>query len=98
MLGVQVLQPALAELGAELGMCRAPDPEWMPRAEHIVVEARLGELGRAHRATQLCLAFEHGHAPASACQERSACERVDAAPDQDGVVVSHARARGTRRR
>ena len=97
-LGVQVLEPALGKGGTELCMCRAADPERMPRAEHVVMEARLGELGCPHSAAQLSFAFEDGHAPAATCQERRAGKRVDAAADEDSVVVSHARAAGIHRR
>ena len=97
MVGVEVRQPALGESGSQLGVRRAADPEGMPGAEDIVVEPRLRELGRAHRAAQLRLTLEDGDAPAGARQERRARKRVDAASDENGVVVSHARARGTRR-
>src|SRR5439155_9356729 len=40
LLGVQVFEAAFAERGAELGMCGASDPEWMPRAEDVVVKPR----------------------------------------------------------
>ena len=40
MLGVQVLEPVRGQLVAELRVRRAADPERMPRAEHVVAEAR----------------------------------------------------------
>src|SRR3984893_4062513 len=95
---VQVLQSTLRERRPELRVRRTTDPERMPGAEHVVVEARLGELGRAYRPAQLRLTLEHGYAPTGQGEERRTRERVDAAADHDSVVVSHARARGTRRR
>jgi len=97
-LRVEVLETALCELLAEQRMGRTPDPEWMPGAEDVVPEARLGQLGRFDRAAELCLAFEHADAPAGAEEEGCAGERVDPAADDDCVVVSHGRAPGTRRR
>ena len=48
-------------------------------------------------AAQTELALEDADAPAPLREERPARERVDAAADEDGVVVSHGRSRGTRR-
>src|SRR6185436_5016779 len=96
MVGVQVLEPAPGELLAELGVRRAADPERMPGAEDVVEVAGLGQLGRADAAAELRLALEDAHAPAATRQQRGTGERVDPAADDDRV--SHARARGTRRR
>ena len=97
-LRVQVLEPAGGELVAELGVSRAADPERMPGAEDVVQVAGLGDLGRADRTAELVLALQHAHAPAAACKQRRAGERVDAAADDDGVEINHRRAPGTRRR
>ena len=97
-LGVQVLEPARRELVAELRVRRAADPERMPRAEDVVVEPGLGQLRRVDRAAEPVVALEHADAPARAREQRAARERVDAAADDDRVVVSHPRAPGTRRR
>ena len=97
MLSVEVLEPARGELVAQLGMGRAADPERMPGAEDIMQEARLGQLRRLDRSPQLCLALEHADAPAAPREQRGARKRVDAAADDDGVVLSHVRAAGTPR-
>jgi len=48
--------------------------------------------------TRIALALQHAHAPARAREQCAARERVDPAPDDDCVVVSHARGPGTRHR
>ena len=62
-LGVQVLDAARLELGAELRVCRAPDPQRVPRAEDVVMEARPGDLRRLDRAPELGFALEDTDAP-----------------------------------
>ncbi len=74
MLGVQVLEPALGKRLAKLGVRGAAHPEWMPGAEDVVVETRLGELSCTDSSAQLRLPFEDGHAPAGTCQECGAGE------------------------
>ena len=68
-LGVQVLQAALGQSRPELGMRRAADPEWMPGAEDVVMEAGIRQVGGAHRAAQLRFALDDGDAPACAREE-----------------------------
>jgi hypothetical protein len=97
MLRVQVLEASRCELLLQLGVRRATDPERMPGAEDVVEVARLGQLRRLDRAAELGLALEHADVPAAAREQRRTRERVDAAADDDGVVLSHAPARGTRR-
>jgi len=53
--------------------------------------------GAADRAAELRLALEHGDSPTRAREERAACKRVHSAADDDRVVLSHVRARETRR-
>ena len=96
--GIQVLEPARSEVVAELGVRSAADPQRMPRAEDVVVEARLGELGAVNRAAEPVVPLEHADVPARAREQRAARERIDAAADDDRVEVSHRRAPGTRRR
>ena len=87
--GVQVLEPAGGEVVAEQGVRRAADPERMPGGEHVVPEARLGDLGGLDRAAEPVVPLEHADAPAGTGEQRAAGERVDAAPDQHRVVLSH---------
>ena len=96
--GIQVLEAALGELWPELRVRRPGDPERMPGAEDVVAIAGHRELGRVDRAAEPVVSLEHADAPARARQQRRARERVDAAPDDDRVVVSHRGACGTRRR
>src|SRR6185437_7727598 len=77
--GVQILEAAFGERVAELRMCRTTDPEWMPSAEHVVVEPGLGQLRRADCAAELRLALEHGDSPTCAREERAAGKRVHSA-------------------
>jgi hypothetical protein len=95
--GVQILEAAFRERVAELRMCRTADPEWMPGAEHVVVEPGLGQLRRADRASELRLALEYDDSPTRAREERAAGKRIHSAADDDRVVLSHVRARETRR-
>ena len=97
-LGVEVLETARRELVAELRVRRAADPERVPRAEDVVQEPGLRQLRGLDRAAEPVVPLEHAHAPAPAREQRAARERVDAAADDDRVVVSHPRASGTRRR
>ena len=97
-LRVEVLEPARRELVAELGVRGAADPERMPGAEDVVQEPRLGQLLGLDRAAEPVVALEHADAPLRSREQRRARERVDAAPDDDRVVLSHRRAPGARRR
>ena len=90
---VQILEPARGEVVAELGVRRAADPERVPGAEDVVVEARLGDLGRLDRAAEPVVALEHADAPAGPREQRAARERVDPAADDDGVVLGHSHQR-----
>jgi hypothetical protein len=98
MLRVQVFETALCQLLTELGMRGAADPERMPRTEDVMPKTGLGQLGGADCATELVLTFQHRDVPAAAGKQSRAGKRVDAAADDDRIVVSHERARGTRRR
>ena len=62
MLGVEVLEPALCEVVAELGVGRASNPQRVPRAEDVVPESRCGQLGRLDRAAELVLRLNHADA------------------------------------
>ena len=90
MLRVQVLEPAGGELVSQLGMRRPADPERVPGTEHVVEVPVLRELGRSDRPAELRLALEQADVPPGAREQRAARERVDAAADDDGVVLSHA--------
>ncbi len=92
-LGVEILEPVSGELRGELGVCLAAEPGRVPAAEDVVQVARQGELGRLDRPAEGVAALEHEHAPAGPCEQCRAGQRVDAAPDDDGVVGRpHARA------
>ena len=65
------------------------DPQRMPAREHVVVEAGLGDLGRADAAAEPLVALEHDHVPAGPREEGAAGERVDPAADDDGVEAVH---------
>ena len=80
---------ARRELVAELRVRRAADPERMPRAVDVVLEARLGQLLGLDRAAEPVVALEDADAPVGPREEGRAGKGVDAAPDDDRVVVSH---------
>src|SRR5438309_9451742 len=65
MLGVQIVEPALRELVPELRMSGPSDPERMPRAEDVVEETRVRQLGGLDGAAQLMFCLEHANAPAA---------------------------------
>jgi hypothetical protein len=88
-LGVQVLEAARRKVVAELGVRATADPERMPGTEDVVDEARLGDLRRADRAAEPVVPFEHADVPAALREQCGAGERVDAAADEDGVVLRH---------
>ena len=92
-LGVPVLEPASRQLVAELRVRRAADPERMPGAEDIVLEPGVGELRRLNGPTKVLAALEHANVPPAPRQQRGASERIDAAADEDRVVVGHERDR-----
>ena len=97
--GVEVFEAPGGEFRSELRMRGAADPERMPGAEDVVVEARLGQLLGLDRSAEPVVPLEHTHPPAAAREQCATRERVDAAADDDGVEgVSHPRAPGTRRR
>ena len=87
--GVQILEPTRRELLAELRVRRAPKPERMPGAEGVVQEPWLGELRGLDRTPEVPAALEHADVPPGPRQQRRARQRVDAAADEDRVVVSH---------
>src|SRR5581483_7331253 len=89
-LGVEVLEPPPGELVAEQRVRGAADPQRMPRTQDVVVIARLRELLRPHAAAKAVGALEHAYTPPGPREQRAARERVDAAADDDGVVLSHA--------
>ncbi len=89
-IGVQILEPARREIVAELRVRRASNPERVPRAEDVVQIAGLGELGCVNRAAEPVVSLEHADAPTGAREQCAAGKRVDAAADDDCVVVSHA--------
>ena len=98
-LRVQVLEPVPREVVAELRVRGAADPERMPRAEDVVVEPRLGDLGGLDRAAEPVVPLEHADVPARLREQRTAGEAVDPRADDDGVVGPLSqRAPGTRRR
>src|ERR671911_235819 len=84
--GVEVLQAVPAQLVSQLGVRRSARPQGMPGAEDVVQVAGLVQPRCPPRPAELVLSFEDGDAPAGAREERSAGERVDPAPDDDGVV------------
>ena len=86
---VDTLGIASPEAVAELRVRGAADPERMPCAEDVVVEARLGDLRGLDRAAEPVVPLEHAHALARACEQRGAREAVDPAADEDRVVVRH---------
>ena len=75
------------QVAGELRVRSRPDEKRMPGGEHLVQEARLGDLRRANRTAQPVVPLEHEHAPAAARQQRSARERVDPAAHEDHVVA-----------
>jgi hypothetical protein len=89
-LGVEVLEPARVQLVAELGVGGRAHEEWVPGGEDLVREARLGDLRRPDRAAEVVVALEHEHALPRPGEERSPCERIDPAPDEDDVVAHKA--------
>jgi hypothetical protein len=91
-LGVQVLEPVSPEVVAELRVRRATDPERMPCAEDVVVEPRLRQLRGLDRTAEPVVALQHAHVPPRLREQSGAREPVDAAADDDRVVVSHVRA------
>ncbi len=88
-IGVEVLEPARRKVVAEQRVRGAADPERMPRAEDVVQEPRLCELGRVDRAAEPVVALEHADAPAVPRKQRAAGEGVHAAADDHRVVFSH---------
>ncbi len=97
MLGVQILEPVPRELVAELRVRRPAHPQRMPGAEHVVLEPGHGDLGGLDGAAEPVVSLEHAHVPPAPREESRAREAVDAAPDDDRVVVSQ-RSPETRRR
>ena len=77
--------------------CAAPPTQSGCQPEkHVVVEAGLGDLGRADAAAEPVVALEHDHVPAGAREQRAAGERVDPAPDEDDVRLRAVRRRHRR--
>src|SRR5262245_27539296 len=100
MVGVQVLEAVARKVAAQLSVRRPADPERMPGAEDVVLEAGLRDLCGLDRATEPVVPLEHAHTPPCLGEQRRTCETVDAAADDDGVVdaaLSHPRASGTPR-
>ena len=89
--GVQVLEPEPVEVGLQLGVGGGADPERVPGGKDLVPEARCGEpVDRLDRAAEPVVPLEHADAPAVLREQRSTCERVDPAADEDGVESGHA--------
>jgi hypothetical protein len=87
-LGVQVLEPVRCERVAELRVRGPAHPERVPGAEHVGLEAGLGDLGRLDRAAEPVVALEHTDVPATLREQRRTGETVDARADDDRVVIS----------
>ena len=64
---------------------RRRDAERVERAEEVVHEAGMGELGAAHRAARLGLRLEHEHPPAGVGEQVGGDQPVRARPDHDRV-------------
>ena len=91
-LGVHVLEAARVEVVGELGVRGGALEERVPRAHHLVREARQGVVGLgADRAAQAVGPLEDADAPAVAREQRPGRERVDARADEDRVEHRHAR-------
>jgi hypothetical protein len=84
-LGVQVLESARREVVAQEPARGAADPERMPAREDVVAEAGLRDLRRLDRAAEPVVPLEDADRPACSCQQGAGGERVDPAPDDDGV-------------
>src|SRR5205807_1480094 len=63
-LRVQILEPVPRQVVTELRVRRAADPQRMPRAEYVVLEAGLRDLRRLDRAAEPVVAFEDADVPA----------------------------------
>ena len=88
---VDVLEPAPVELVAELGVGGGAGEERVPRAQHLVREARQRVVGLGvDRAAEPVRALEDADAPAVPGEQRRGGQRVDARADEHRVERRHA--------
>jgi hypothetical protein len=69
----------------------AADPQRVPRTEDVVLEPRPGDLGRADAAAEPALSLEDADVPTGLREQGGTREAVDAAADDDCVVLSQRR-------
>ena len=92
-LGVQVCEPAAPELVLELGVRGGAREERMPGGEHLVREARCGQVrGGLDAAAEVVVPLEDADLPAGLREKRRAREGVDPGADEDRIEGRHRRA------
>ena len=72
------------EVVAELRVRGTTDPQRVPGAEDVVLEAWNGDLVRLDRPPEPVVSLEDADTPAGARKQGRACEAVDSAADDDG--------------
>src|SRR5439155_22603629 len=86
--GVQVLDPATPELVLQRRVRGRAGEERVPGREDLVHEPRFRDFCSPDRAAEPVVLLQHADRPPRSREQRGGDERVDPAPDRDGVVAA----------